>query len=216
MAKRQYNQLCPLAYALDVIGERWTLLIIRDLAFGPRRYTDLLNGLPGIGTNLLSNRLKALEEANIIQQRQLPPPAASSVYDLTEHGKGLIPIVRMMAHWGMAYIEIPPPADHYLGTIPTMNAMTMFFNTEKASDIKASCEFHGQDEVFYAEVDNGELNISQGNGDAPDVVVDVDYRSLLMILNGMMPKETVQDAGGITITQGSDEALDQFIGAFGF
>ena len=86
MAKRGYNQFCAAARALDLLGERWTLLLIRDLLTGPKRYTDLLNGLPGIGTNLLAGRLKELESAGVVQRRELPPPAASTVYELTERG----------------------------------------------------------------------------------------------------------------------------------
>ena len=216
MAKRQYNQLCPLAYALDIIGERWTMLIVRDLVFGPRRYTDLLNGLPGIGTNLLASRLKTLEEANVIYQRQLPPPAASSVYELTGHGRELIPIIQTMARWGMAYIEMPPPPEHYLGTVPTMNALTMFFNREKAEAVSASCEFHGEDEIFHVRVNDGELDVIPGIADKTDVIVDVDYKSLLMIVTGMMPRQMVQESGGIVIKEGTEEALDTFISAFGY
>mgnify|MGYP000418355485 CR=1 FL=1 len=216
MAKRQYNQLCPLAYALDIIGERWTLLIVRELIFGPRRYTDLLNGLRGVGTNLLANRLKALEDANVIRQRQLPPPAASSVYELSEHGKGLIPIVQAMALWGMAYIPMPPPDEHYIGTVTTMNALTMLFNEQKASTISASCEFHGEDEIFHVQVQEGNLNVIPGIANNPDVVMEVDYRSLVMVINGMMPRQMAQENGALVIKKGSEETLDNFISAFGF
>src|SRR5207249_7630269 len=87
--KRSYKQFCPLARSLDILGERWTLLIVRNLLVGPQRYTDLLEGLPGIGTNLLSARLKDLETEGIVARRTLPPPAASIVYELTELGWGL-------------------------------------------------------------------------------------------------------------------------------
>src|SRR4029453_5585908 len=89
MARRSYDQFCALARALDVIGERWTLLIVRDLLLGPKRFTDLQNGLPGIPTNLLIQRLRQLEDAGILARGVLPPPAASAVYQLTEHGRGL-------------------------------------------------------------------------------------------------------------------------------
>src|SRR5262252_5679614 len=88
---RSYNQYCAVARGLDVIGERWTLLIIRDLLVGPKRYKDLLDGLPGIGTNLLAARLRELEKKGIVRRTVLPPPAASTVYELTETGQALEP-----------------------------------------------------------------------------------------------------------------------------
>lgn len=87
MAKRSYDQYCPLACALDLLGERWTLLIVRDLLLGPKRYGDLHRGLPGLATDLLTERLRALEEAGIVQRRELPPPAAATVYELTDRGR---------------------------------------------------------------------------------------------------------------------------------
>src|SRR3712207_1800042 len=89
MSSRSYKQYCGLAYALDIVGERWTLLIIRELIAGPRRFKDLMDGLPGISTNLLSERLKSLEQQGMLRRRTLPPPAGSTVYELTETGHGL-------------------------------------------------------------------------------------------------------------------------------
>jgi DNA-binding HxlR family transcriptional regulator len=102
---RRYKQLCGLAVGLDVIGERWTLLIIRDLLLGPKRYSDLMAGLPGIGTNLLATRLKTLEGHGLIAQRRLPPPAASTVYELTESGEALEETVLALARWGMRFFS---------------------------------------------------------------------------------------------------------------
>lgn len=100
MNERSYNQYCPIAHALDVVGDRWALLIIRDLLLGPKRFSDLQNGLPGIGTNILTNRLKGLEQAGIVQRRTLPPPAASAVYELTAYGRELEAPLMKLAHWG--------------------------------------------------------------------------------------------------------------------
>ncbi|NJM05348.1 helix-turn-helix transcriptional regulator [Candidatus Gracilibacteria bacterium] len=100
MPQRSYNQYCPIANALDLIGERWSLLIVRDLLLGPKRFSDLRNALPGIGTNILTDRLKGLEEAGIIARRVLPPPAASTVYELTPYGQLLDGPVQALAQWG--------------------------------------------------------------------------------------------------------------------
>src|SRR5450432_2916288 len=100
MKNRSYNQFCALAFALDIIGERWTLLIIRELLAGPRRFKDLIDGLPDVSTNLLSERLKGLEQQGIVQRRVLPPPAGSTVYELTEFGQTLEFAVLELGKWG--------------------------------------------------------------------------------------------------------------------
>src|SRR5918911_5133129 len=92
-AGRSYRQHCAVARGLDLVGERWTLLIVRDLLLGPKRYTDLLEGLPGIGTNLLALRLREMEQAALVERAVLPPPAGSSVYQLTEAGRALEPVM---------------------------------------------------------------------------------------------------------------------------
>src|SRR3954465_14659960 len=101
MSKRSYNQHCAMARALDALGERWTLLVIRELLPGPKRYKDLLEGLPGIGTNLLAARLRDLEAAGAIQRRMLPPPAGAVVYELTDSGRELESVVLDLARWGL-------------------------------------------------------------------------------------------------------------------
>src|SRR3954454_19860383 len=109
MGKR-YEQYCPVAHALDVVGDRWALLVIRELTQGPKRYTDLADGLPGIGTNILAARLRDLERGGVVAKRTLPPPAASRVYELTEYGRALKPAIRELALWGARTLG-PPNAD---------------------------------------------------------------------------------------------------------
>jgi DNA-binding HxlR family transcriptional regulator len=107
---KRYDQYCPIACSLSLVGERWTLLVVRELMHGPKRYTDLVDGLPGIGTNILAARLKALEAAGLIERRKLPPPAASSVYELTPTGQGLRPVLHELARFG-ARLMGPPPLE---------------------------------------------------------------------------------------------------------
>lgn len=107
---RRYDQYCPIAHALGVVGERWTLLVVRDLLGGPRRYTDLAESLPGIGTNILAARLKELEANGLVEKRKLPPPAASTVYELTAYGQGLRPVLHELTRWGARSLG-PPPLD---------------------------------------------------------------------------------------------------------
>jgi DNA-binding HxlR family transcriptional regulator len=109
MSKR-YDQYCPIACALGLVGERWTLLVVRELMHGPKRYTDLVDGLHGIGTNILAARLKELEAAGLVERRKLPPPAASTVYELTPTGRELRPVLHELARFG-ARLMGPPPLD---------------------------------------------------------------------------------------------------------
>jgi DNA-binding HxlR family transcriptional regulator len=109
MSKR-YDQYCPIACSLSLVGERWTLLVVRELMHGPKRYTDLVDGLHGIGTNILASRLKELEAAGLVERRKLPPPAASTVYELTPTGRELRPVLHELARFGARLIG-PPPLD---------------------------------------------------------------------------------------------------------
>jgi DNA-binding HxlR family transcriptional regulator len=122
---KRYDQYCPIAHALDLVGERWALLIVRELLQGPQRYTDLAAKLPGCGTNILAGRLKDLENGGILAKRRLPPPAASQVYELTPYGLALKPVIRELAVWGIRSLGPPdlerePEAgwlEHALGTV---------------------------------------------------------------------------------------------------
>jgi DNA-binding HxlR family transcriptional regulator len=110
MAKK-YDHFCPMAHALDMVGDRWELLIVRELLQGPKRYTDLADGLPGIGTNILAARLRDLESCGVVAKRTLPPPAASRVYELTDYGRELRPVMRELALWGARSLGPPTPGD---------------------------------------------------------------------------------------------------------
>jgi DNA-binding HxlR family transcriptional regulator len=106
---KRYDQYCPIAHALGLVGERWSLLVVRELMYGPKRYTDLADGLPKIGTNILAARLKDLEAAGIVERRKLPPPAASTVYELTPYGHDLRPVIHELARWGARSLGPPRP-----------------------------------------------------------------------------------------------------------
>ncbi len=107
---KRYDQYCPIAHSLGLVGERWSLLVVRELLQGPRRYTDLVDGLPGIGTNILASRLKDLEAGGVVQKTKLPPPAASTVYELTPRGHELRAVLHELARWGARSLG-PPPLD---------------------------------------------------------------------------------------------------------
>jgi DNA-binding HxlR family transcriptional regulator len=109
---KSYSQYCPVAHALDLVGERWSLLIARELLHGPLRYTDLAERLPGIGTNILASRLRDLEAGGVVAKRKLPPPTPVTIYELTAHGKGLHRVLHELAHWGARSLG-PPDEERF-------------------------------------------------------------------------------------------------------
>jgi DNA-binding HxlR family transcriptional regulator len=181
MATRGYKQACAIASSLDLLGQRWTLLIVRDLLIGPRRYSDLLAGLPGIGTNLLADRLKALTEAGVVEQASLPAPAATRVYRLTEAGLELERPLVELCRWGLRHgLRAGGEAAH--DPRWTVLAMRAAFDSERALGLSVSCEFRVEGTVFHGRVESGELATALGPARDPDVVLslgDADFRQLV-------------------------------------
>jgi DNA-binding HxlR family transcriptional regulator len=168
MAKR-YDQYCPIAHALELVGERWSLLIVRELLNGPKRYTDLAGALPGIGTNVLAARLKDLEGCGVIAKRRLPPPTPAQVYELTAYGAGLKAVVRELALWGVRSLGAPEDDDE-LAPEWLVSALDTVF-APVAPD--GTIEFRIGDEV--ASLVDGEAR--PGPADHPDVVLEAGNRS---------------------------------------
>jgi DNA-binding HxlR family transcriptional regulator len=168
MAKR-YDQYCPIAHALELVGERWSLLIVRELLSGPKRYTDLAGALPGIGTNVLASRLKDLEGCGVIAKRKLPPPTPAQVYELTPYGAGLKAVVRELALWGVRSLGAPEDDDE-LAPDWLVSALDTVF-APVAPD--GTIEFRVGDEV--ASLVDGEARA--GPADDPDVVLEAGTRS---------------------------------------
>jgi len=168
MAKR-YDQYCPIAHALELVGERWSLLIVRELLSGPKRYTDLAGALPGIGTNVLAARLKDLEGCGVIAKRKLPPPTPAQVYELTPYGVGLKAVVRELALWGVRSLGAPEDDDE-LAPDWLVSALDTVF-APVAPD--GTIEFRVGDEV--ASLVDGEAR--PGPADDPDVVLQAGTRS---------------------------------------
>jgi DNA-binding HxlR family transcriptional regulator len=165
---KSYHQYCPIASALDLVGERWSLLIVRELLqHGQLRYSDLHAALPGCGTNILASRLKDLECGGVLRKQKLPPPAASTVYELTEYGHGLAPVLRELAHWG-ARVMGPPTDETELEEGWLCEALRIVF----PPGTTACVEFRIGEEV--ASLVGG--NVIGGAAERPDVVVAGDAR----------------------------------------
>ena len=189
MSKR-YEQYCPVAHALDLVGDRWALLVVRELMHGPKRYTDLVDGLPGIGTNILAARLRDLEEAGVLRRRTLPPPAASKVYELTDYGRGLRPVIRELALWGARSLG-PPTPDAGLFEGWVANSMDIVLAPQAPP---GRFEFRVDGEV--ASLVDGE--VVRGPVDHPDVVVEADPSAIYdMFVNRRLDQVTVTGDRGL-------------------
>jgi DNA-binding HxlR family transcriptional regulator len=214
MAKRTYQQYCPLAYSLDMIGERWTLLIIRELLFGPRRYTDLQEGLPGLGSNLLSQRLKDLEQADIIQRQKLPPPARTVVYELTEAGHDLEPVISALVGWGKRFLQIPPPEGDIHSIMSLMWGLKEIFQPHLAQDINMTTEMHVENEVFRVRVREGLLDIRQGLEDEADLIFHVSIDALLSLFGQVMSPQEAIESEMLLVNQGNLDTVESFWNLF--
>jgi DNA-binding HxlR family transcriptional regulator len=204
---RKFDQYCPLAHAVSLVGERWSLLILRELLHGPKRYTDLAHGLPGIGTNILAARLKELEAARVIQKRTLPPPAASTVYELTEYGAGLKEALYALGRWGARTIG-PPGPDDVLYPEWGMNALPALFNPEAARGLTETYALVIDEDAFTARVRDGALDPSMGAAEDAELVVETDMDTFFGLASGeLAPRDAVKS--GRAKIHGSLEALER-------
>lgn len=207
MATRKYNQFCAAAKALDLLGERWTLLLIRELLVGPKRYTDLLNALPGMGTNLLADRLKALEAAAVIRQAELPPPAASKVYELTERGRELEALIVELARWGLPLLTERGPDEAWRPEWSIL-AMQATFRPGEAAGVEEEYAFVVDGEAFHARVEDGSVSTGMGTGRDPAMILNTDAETFLAVANGTMSIEEAVATGRFEIA-GDPEALER-------
>ena len=213
MGKRVYNQYCAIARSLDVVGERWTLLLIRELLTGPKRFTDLLEHLAGIGTNLLSSRLKELEESGLIAQEKLPAPASSVVYTLTDRGAGLEPVLEALAQWGRPLLG-PPREKDQLAPGWLMLAMKKSFRPEAAEGVDEVYEYRVDADVFQVRVFKNEIRIEQGRRWGPQMVLTTDSDTLMRVVAGEIAVDQALSDGGMHV-DGDMEAFYRTFMLFG-
>jgi DNA-binding HxlR family transcriptional regulator len=179
--KRTYGDPCGIARALDVIGERWALLVVRELLLGPKRFTDLRAGLPHLGPDVLSQRLRDLEHAGVVRRATLPPPAGSRVYELTEWGAGLEPVVLGLGRWGS---QAPfPPVHGALGVDALVLALKTLFEPDHAGDLSgASVELRLGDQAFTFRVRRRALEVTRGRATYPTATIVTEPATLQEVL----------------------------------
>jgi len=202
---RSYGQFCTLARTLDVVGERWSLLLLRELMLGPKRFTDLVDGLPGIGRNLLAARLRRLEKSGLLRRRELPPPAASRVYELTDDGRALGPAMAELGRWGAERLPKPPPDVAFrAGWI--VFPMSYMADREAARDLDETWEFRVDGDDFHLRVAEGRVEPRAGRAQQPDLVLTLDATTLREVFSAdLLPDEAF--AQGRIGVEGEPDAL---------
>jgi DNA-binding HxlR family transcriptional regulator len=202
---RSYAQLCGIATALDVIGDRWTPLVVRDLLFGPLRFSDLAVGLPGIGTNTLAVRLKHLEVSGVVQRRLLPLPDGGTVYELTTYGRELEPILLALGRWGTKSMG-RLPADVASRSRWLVAAMLAFHDEHQLTARPTTWELRLTDGPFTVRAEGTSLTVTAGAPDDADHVVTIGDEHLHRLLTRQLtPADAV--ATGVATVQGDTSAL---------
>ena len=194
---RSYGQMCGLAKALDVVGDRWTLLIVRELFIqGPSRYTDLMHGLPGIATNLLADRLGDMEANGIVRREEAPPPVATTLFHLTERGRALEPIVRALGAWGAPYLRDAPKSDafraHWL-FFPLTEYLTD--GAPKSAPVEIEVRTGTPREAATVRVGNGVVEVRTGAPPSPGLVLKGEPRPIMRLLRGTIGVAEARAAG---------------------
>jgi DNA-binding HxlR family transcriptional regulator len=202
---KRYGQRCPLARALDVVGERWSLLIVRELTLAPRRYSDLLDGLQGIPTNLLISRLRQLQETGVVTKRILPPPTAAAVYELTEAGRALGPALDALRGWGAHYGAVPSDDDVARPSWVLQSAAS----GPSGSQAGPVCELRVDGEYFHLGVEDG-LWLRGGAAPAPDAVITMGAGALYRLVLGRSTPAAVRAESTV---EGDQEVADRLLKA---
>ena len=192
---RTYGQYCSVAKALDVVGDRWNLLIIRELlGQGPCRYTDLKNGLPGIASNLLSDRLNDLESAGLIRREEAAPPVATTLFHLTHAGAELEPVLTALGAWGIRYMAQPNDADEFRShwfAFP----VSLFLHDRDPSGPPVSIELRTTGRPAVIEVSGGSIRTRLGTAPAPDLALTGPPPVILGLLSAHLAPSEAQDRG---------------------
>jgi DNA-binding HxlR family transcriptional regulator len=208
---RTYGDLCGIARALDVVGERWALLVVRELTLGPKRFTDLRAGLPNVGPDVLAQRLRELDGAGVVRRRTLAPPAGSRVYELTDRGRALEPVLIELGRWGT--LAPVPAGDPRLGIDSTMIALRTLFDAGAAAELAATYELRLGAQVFRAEVQDGEFNLTRAEAPDAHATISSDPMTLAAVLWEGRPLADAERAGD-AVVEGDRRAAARFLRLF--
>jgi DNA-binding HxlR family transcriptional regulator len=209
---RTYGDGCAIARALDVVGERWALLVVRELLVGPKRYTDLRRGLPNASPNVLSERMRELERAGVVRRRKLPPPASSRVYELTDWGLELEELVISLGRWG-ARSPTPPGHAPIVSAASIILALRARFDPGAAHGLRAGYELRLGEDRFRIEVSDDQLEVARGDAGQADATIDTDPDTIGAVLWGGRSLADASRSGDLTI-EGDKAAVERFLRLF--
>jgi DNA-binding HxlR family transcriptional regulator len=209
--KRTYGDRCGVARALDIVGERWALLVVRELLLGPKRFTDLRAGLPHVGPDVLAQRLRELEQSGIVRRGTLPPPAGSRIYELTVRGRELEPVVLALGRFGS--VAPFPPGEAEIGVDALVIALKSLFAPGAGDGRAASYELRLGEQRFAIDVADGRIEIARGDAPAPDAIIETDPGTLASVLWHGRKLDEARRAGDVAI-EGDRRSVTRFLALF--
>jgi DNA-binding HxlR family transcriptional regulator/putative sterol carrier protein len=210
--KRAYREYCAIARSLDLLGQRWTLLIVRDLLLGPQRYTDLHAGLPGIATDMLTSRLRTLESEGLVRRRDLPPPAPATVYELTDAGRRLGPLIRALGEVGLTLLDTPAQGEP-INAGPVVMSLNLTFRPTEAAQLTETYGLRIDGNAFTVAVDRGAVSTERGAPPSPAATFKTDPRTLVLLLRGETTTAATVGDGAVEV-EGDPAALERFAAVF--
>jgi DNA-binding HxlR family transcriptional regulator len=211
MSRRSYGDPCGIARALDAVGERWALLVVRELVLGPKRFTDLRAGLPNLTPDMLSQRLRDLTAAGIVTRRRLAPPAGSQVYELTERGRELEDVLLALGRWGST--APLPPRGHEIGVDSTILGLSTLFAPGSAGGFAAGIELRLGEQAFRARVADGAFEVARGSAERPDATLTTSPGTLAALLWQGLSIADAERAGDAAVA-GDRQVLERFLELF--
>lgn len=197
--KRRYDDACGLAHALDLIGERWAMLVLRELAYGPRRFSELKGDLPGISANVLTQRLAELEQRGVIRKTKLPPPASVQVYEATEWGLEAAPVIARLGRWAARSPLHDPtlPISH----VAIMMSLETMIDAERARGIDAKLGFRLGEASYVAQLRDGMLRVERRSAEDCDVVFTAAPAELAAVIYGGAPLDMIKVEGDLGLAK---------------
>ncbi|MDT5193598.1 MAG: hypothetical protein QOH20_352 [Mycobacterium sp.] len=211
VGRRTYGEGCAVSHALDVIGERWALVVVRELLLGPKRFTDLRAGMPGASPDVLAQRLRQLQEAGVVHQHKLPPPAASQVYALTDWGAELEPVITHLGRWGSRSPSMPYDADRSIDSL--VLSLRALFDPGAAQGFTATIALRLGENHFRVKVADGQLHLTRGEPEHAGATLETDPQTLAALLYRGRPLQDVLRTGEVTIA-GDSGVLARFLQLF--
>jgi DNA-binding HxlR family transcriptional regulator len=209
--KRRYDDGCAVAHGLELIGERWALLVVRELLLGPKRFTDLRTGLPGVSADVLTQRLRELQEAGVAQRRKLSPPAGSWIYELTEWGADLEPIITQLGRWSSRSPSMPRDAD--LSVDSLVLSLKTLFDPHAAEGFDVTVALRLGENQFRIRIADASIELARGDAEQPDLTIETDPDTLAALLRNDRQLAEALSAGDLTLI-GAGPTAGRFLTLF--